>query len=281
MVMLPIISAVLQSASFTVDKLTLGIKRFTYKNYTVISFPLIFIVNLIIYFIFKPSFPSQGFSGIFLGLILLSIILSFLTNIIFYKVLKSDHLSEIQEISLLNRVPLIIFAGIFFVEERNYITMGLAVLATFALVWSHWEKHHFHIAKKTWPYLIWTLAISPFGGLISKKLLEIWNPISLQLVMHAVLAVMFVGIYHKSIKTTPRKAFPYLILTNILTTVAWILYFFSVQSSGIIYTVLVFSIQPLLVYLASIFFLKEKHHWKKTIGFVIILATIGAAQVLN
>ncbi len=281
MVMLPVLSAILQSTSVTIDKVALNIKRFTYKNYTVISFPLIFIFNLIIYFIFRPGFPSEGFSGILLVLLAISILLSLFTNIIFYKILKSEKLNEMQTISLLSRVPLIIFAGLFFADERNIFTIALAIVAALSLVWSHWERHHFHLAKRTWPFLIWTLAISPFGGIISKKLLEVWNPISLQLVMHGVLAVLFVGIYHKSIFMTPKRAIPYLLLTNVLTTIAWILYFFSFQVSGIVFTVLVFSIQPLLVYFNSIFFLKEKAHWKKTLAFIIILVSIALAQVLN
>lgn len=277
----PALAAVLQSASFTVDKLTMKIKKFTYKNYNVISFPLIFIFNLIIYFIFKPKILGESFQGVLLLLLLASIAMSFVTNIIFYRALKTDSLAEIEVISLLNRLPVILFAAFFFPEERNYVTIFLAFIAALALIWSHWERHHFHVAKKTWPFLIWTLIVSPFGAIISKKLLEVWNPIALQLVSNGVLAIIFLSIYFKNIKTTSKKAIPLLLLTNLLTTVAWILFFFSYQQSGIIYTALIFSLQPVLVYLASIFLLKEKQSLKKTIGFGVIVATIALAQIFR
>jgi drug/metabolite transporter (DMT)-like permease len=77
------------------------------------------------------------------------------------------------------------------------------------------------------------------------------------------------------------KAFSLLVATNILTSIAWILFYFSYQRSGIIYTILVFSLQPLLVYLASTFFLKEPFHWKKAAAFAIVLLSIGIAQVIG
>lgn len=278
---LPAIAAVLQAGSVTIDKVTLKIKNFNYKNYTVISFPLIFIFTLIIFALFKPPLNFSLFQGIYLYLIIASIILGIATNIIFYKVLKSQQLGEIQTIGMLSRIPLIIFAGVFFIEERNYLTMSLAILSALSLVWAHWEKHHFHIAKKIWPFLLWTLFVSPFGGIISKKLLELWNPISLHLITSGFEAIFFIAIFSSSIKKTPIKSIPYLLVTNVLTTIAWILYFFSYQSQGIVFTVLVFSLQPILVYLASLIVLKEKHHWKKTLSFIIILIAISLSQVLK
>jgi drug/metabolite transporter (DMT)-like permease len=66
-----------------------------------------------------------------------------------------------------------------------------------------------------------------------------------------------------------------------LTSVAWILFYFSYQRSGIIYTILIFSLQPLLVYLASVFFLKESLYWKKAVAFIVVLLSIAVAQVIS
>lgn len=277
---LPVLSAILQSASFTIDKFTLGIKKVTYKNYTVISFPLIFIFTLIIFLIFRPPLSLELFHGKYLWLIILSIVLGICTNIIFYKVMKTESLTEIETITLINRVPVVIFAGIFFIEERNYVTMALAIFSALILIWSHWEKHHFHIAKRTWPFLMWTLIVAPFGAIITKELLQQFNPIALHLVTSGAEALFFVILFSKSFEKTPKQAIPFLFLTNILTTIAWILYFFSFVKSGIVFTVLVFSLQPLLVYISSIIFLKEKFNKKKAFAFLIILVSIAATQIL-
>lgn len=278
---LPISAAILQAASFTLDKFTLLIKKVTYKTYIGISFPLAFLFTLIIFLIFKPPLTLELFAGKYLWLLILSIILLIGTNIIFYRALKADLLSEIQTIALLTNIPLIIFAVFFFSNERNVLIVSLALIAVISIVWSHWEKGHFQIAKKTFPFLVWALIVAPFSGIISKTLLEIWNPISFELIRNGAVAFIFIFIFFKSIKTVPKKALPLLLFTNLLTTIAWILYFFSYQILGIIHTVLIFSLQPILVYFASIFFLKEKLHRKKFIAFIIILIAISIGQIFK
>jgi drug/metabolite transporter (DMT)-like permease len=277
----PIGASVLQAASYTLDKVTLSVKKVTYKTYLGISFPLIFFITLIIFFIFKPPLSLSLFSGRALYLMIISVILIIIANLIFYRTLKSEKISEVETISLLGQITLIIFTGFIFASERNFIIIFLALLSSFSVIWAHWRKDHFQIAKKTKLYLFWTLIISPFTMIITKILLETWNPISLELVRTGLVAVVFGPLFLRYEKKASFKAILLLIATNVLTAIAWILYFFSYQQFGIIQTVLIFSIQPLLVYFASIFLLKEKLHWKKLASFFIILASIIISRLIS
>ena len=277
----PLIASVLQAAAFTLDKVTLSIKKVNYKTYNGISFPLIFLFTLIAFLIFKPALNFDLLSGHYLALMIALLIIVALGNLIFYRALKSDQLSEIQTISLVKQIPLILFASIFFIDERNFFLITLALLAALSVIWSHWEKHHFHIAKKTLPFLIWNLIMTPIGAIILKILLESWHPISLQLVIDGVIAIVFIALFFKNIKSVPRKALPLLFTLNLLTSIASILYLFSFQALGIVQTVLIFSIQPLLVYFSSVFFLKEKFDKKKFTAFAIILVAIVVSQIYS
>ena len=131
------------------------------------------------------------------------------------------------------------------------------------------------------PYFIWIILVSPFRAIIAKSLLELWNPISLQLINEGFVGLLFFIIFFKSIKYAPKKSLPLLFLTNLLTTTAWILYFFSFQKIGIVYTVLIFSLEPILVYISSLVFLKEKFHWKKATAFFIIIIVIILSRILG
>jgi len=276
----PLGAAVFQAASATLDKVALSIKGVTYKTYTGVSFPLIFLFTLIIFLIVRPNLALESFTSKIIILILISAVFTVVTNLLYYRALKHDLLSEIQTFSLLSNIPLILLTALIFLEERNPILILLSVICVIVLIWSHYEHHHFKISKDTLPYFIWIILIAPFGGIILKIILQAIDPISLQLIRDGIMALIFIVLFFKNIKRVPRKAYLPLILTNILTSIAWILYFFSYQKSGIIYTVLIFSIQPLLVYITSIFLLKEKTNAKKIIAFVIILICIGAAQLL-
>ena len=277
----PILAALLQAGSFILDKVVLSIRRVSFKTYMGVSFPLIFIITLIIFLIFRPPLSMELLSGNLRWLLLISIGMAIITNLMFYRALDDDGLGEIQTFDLLHNIPIIIFASVIFSDERNFIVIIPALVASLAVIWSHWEHHHFKIMKKTAPYLVWTLIAAPFGASISKTLLDNWNPISLELVRSGALAIIIGPLFFRFASKIPLKGFLILLGTNVLTTVAWILFYFSYQRSGIVYTILIFSIQPLLVYFASLLVLKEKLHWKKAVAFAVVLVSIIIAQVIG
>lgn len=277
----PIAAAVLQAVSLTIDKFVLSIKRMEYRKYTGVSFPLSFFVNLALFFIFRPLFPDGWFEGYYGWLLAAAIMIGFFTNILFYRALDHDKLGEIETLSLLNTIPVIIVSGIIFTDERNFAVLLPALAASAAVVWSHWERHHIKIARDTLPYFLWLLAIAPVSAAISKELLSVWNPIALEMARTGVLAAGFLFVFRNAIAKVPPRALRLLILTNILTTVAWALFYFGYQRLGIVHTLLLFSLQPFLVYIASIFILKERPLWKRSVAFAIVLISIGVAEILG
>lgn len=277
----PLIAAVLQAVSFTLDKVILSLKRINFRTYTGVSFPLSFLVNVVLFFVFRPLFPPNWFIGYYGWLLLTWIVIGFLINILFYRALDHDKLGEIETLSLLNSIPVIIVSGILFADERNFAIFIPALVASVAVVWSHWERHHVKIARDTLPYLCWSLTIAPISAIISKELLAVWNPIALEMVRTGALAALFLFMFRDAITSVPAKALRLLLLTNFLTTVAWVLFFFGYQRLGIVHTLLLFSLQPFLVYMASIFVLKERPSWKRSAAFVIVLVSIGAAEWIN
>lgn len=277
----PILAAILQAGSFTLDKVVLSIRRVNFKTYTGVSFPLIFLITLVIFFIFRPPLSLDLLAGNLWWLLFVSIGMTVVTNLVFYRALDDDKLGEIQTLDLLHSIPIIIFAGIVFADERNFFVIIPAFVASSAVIWSHWEHHHFKIAKHTLPFLVWSLFVAPIGASISKVLLASWDPISLELVRSGAVALILGPLFARYAQKVSFKAFLLLMGTSILTSIAWILFYFSYQRSGITYTILVFSLQPLLVYLASVFFLKEPFHWKKAIAFAIVLLSIGIAQAIG
>ncbi len=276
----PVFAAVLQAGSFTLDKVVLSIRRITFRTYSGVSFPLLFVIMLGIFLIFRPPLSRDMFSENIVWLLAASILLSLITNLVFYRALDDDHLGEIQAIDLLRSIPVIVFSGIIFADERNFALIIPACVASLAVAWAHWERHHFKIARHTLPFLLWSLVSAPFGAALSKILLAHFNPISLELIRDGALALVFGPLFFRDARRTSVSAFSLLLATNILTAVAWLLFYFSYQRSGIVFTALVFSLQPLLVYLASLFFLKEPFERKKAIAFIIVLISIAVAKAL-
>lgn len=279
--LIPILAAILQSGSLTIDKFTLSFRHVNYKTYTAVSFPLSFLITWFIFLIFHPPLSLSLFTGNLLLLLFISIGMTIATNLIFYRALGKDQLGEIQTLDLLHNFPIIIISSIIFTDERNFIVIFPALIASAVIFWSHWEHHHFKIAKNTWPFLIWSLTAASVGAPVSKMLLEYWNPISLELVRSGAMALILGILFSKYAAKISPRSFLLLLATNFLSSIAWILYYYSYQRFGIIFTVLIFSLQPLLVYMASLIFLKEPFRWKKALAFAIVLISIGVSQIIK
>lgn len=277
----PLIAAVLQSGSFVLDKVVLNVRGVSFKTYIGVSFPLIFLITLVIFLIFRPPLTIDLFTGNQGLLFFISIGLVIAVNILYYRALQHDKLSELETLGLLPGIPVIIFSSVLFADERNFFVVIPALMASIVIIWSHWEKHHLNIARRTWPYFLFALCSAPAGSAMKKILLASWNPISLELMQSAATAIILGILFWKHARNISIKTFYLLLFTNILTSVAWILMNFSIQRSGIIYTGLLFSLQPLLVYSASVFFLRERTNWKKNMAFAVVLFSIVTAQLLK
>jgi drug/metabolite transporter (DMT)-like permease len=278
---LPLFAAVLQAASLTVDKTVLSFRHVSYKVYTGVSFPLLIVIGLFAFVIVRPGFNPAVLVNHNLLFLLLSAAIAVGSNLFYYRALKEDSLGEIQTWTLLAAFPTIMLAGAIFADERHPAVIFAAIIAGAAVAWSHWRRHHFRIAKKTAAFVFWALAIYPFGSLLNKELLAVWHPVSLELVRDAAVALVLVPLFWRQSVKVPAKAFRLLVVTNILTAGAFILQGYSVQRSGVIFTGLVYSLQPLLAYFSSVAFLKEKFDWKKAAAFGVVLASILAVRLIG
>ncbi|MBI2063976.1 MAG: DMT family transporter, partial [Candidatus Yanofskybacteria bacterium] len=171
--------------------------------------------------IFRPPLSFDLLAGNLWWLLLTSIGMTIVTNLIFYRALDDDRLGEIQTLDLLHNIPIIIFSSFIFTDERNFAVIIPAFIASIAVFWSHWEHHHFKIAKHTLPFLVWSVSTASVGASISKILLASWNPISLELVRSGAMALILGSLFFKYAGKISFKSFLLFLATNILTSIAW------------------------------------------------------------
>lgn len=276
----PLIASILQAGSFTLDKFILRPGRADYRTYIGLSFPIVFGLSILLYIFVGPAMPSHLFEGKMLAFLLLALVMSIVTNLLFYRALESDSLAELETLGLLRGLPIIIFSAFLFADERSLNVVIPATIASLAIIWSHWNHKHFELNPKTWPLFIWQMLSAPAGAAITKILLNEWHPVALEMVRTGGLAIFFILIYAKHLKPITEKTGVMIVITNLLTSVATILHLWSYQVSGIIFTMLIFSLQPLLTYFGAIAILKEKVSHKKTVAFIIVLCSIIASRLL-
>ncbi len=270
---LAILGTLCQSSGATLDKFILSLPKITFRNYISISFPVYFLINLIIFFLFGAPLNPGNFSLYTVALIIGITAIAAMTNIKFYKALDADKLSEVQTFEVFRNIPIILFSSLFFSDEKNIFVLLAAFAATAAIAWSHWEHHHLKFNKRGLSYLLWIIVSAPLEAMGAKLLLQTMNPITIAVIRSGVLLLVLMPLFHSSAKKN-MKANGMIIMTTILAAIGWLLQYISYQKVGIVQTTLIFSLQPMLVYLASFLIIKEKFHWKKAVAFLIILITI-------
>jgi len=278
----PLIASLLQAMSYTFDKAALNVRRIDWKTYTSVSFPLLMLFDALFLFIVHPAIDwgmLGGLAGIFVAV---TIITGFITNTLYYRALDEDNLHELQTWGVFIAIPTLIVTSILFADERNLVVLIPALIATAAVTWSHLGRgNRLAIQPKTAAFIGWMLIATPATVGMSKVILQSWNPILLELVRDSSLALIFWVAVSKGISHVNRKAWSYLLATNMFSSAAWILYYYGYQQLGVVHTMLLFSLTPVRTYLFALVFLREKFLPRRIVAFVIVLGCIAAAQFLR
>ncbi len=276
--LIPFLGALLGSGAIIVDKILLGGKGITYKNYSIISFlAALFVAGIAFIFVGKPI-VSELFYG-YAGFLLIFTTIAILTsNLLYFHALKHDLLTEMETVGLLSYIPVIATSYIFYTDERSLPVLISAIIASLAVIWSHWKKGHPFVRKRTYPYLLWLLIIAPIEAIAFKEIFLMWDPISLQFVREIIIVPILGYMYADTLRRVPVRSFFAIFFTGAVLTLSSILFFVSYSKLGIIRTTLIFNLQPLLAYIGALLFLKEKFNRKKFIAFLIVLISIVVAQ---
>lgn len=280
-IFLPLIAAVVHATSLTFDKVILSVHDVDYRAYLRFGYPMYFIAMAALFLLFSPPLPFELFQGELLALFLASAAVMLIWSITYYRALDDDGLGEVQTLDLLHYIPVVVVSAVLFSDERNMYVVVAALVAAGAVFWSHFEHHRVAIARRTLTFVAWAAIAAPLEAVLAKTLLVYWHPVAFATVRAGVIAVAIFLLFSKHAQRMPVRAMRLSFLPAALSAIAVTLYFYSFQRLGIVYTVLLFSIQPLLVYAAAVLFLKEQFHWKKAVAFVIVLCAITAAQILS
>ncbi len=272
------LASVSQAGSSTIDKYIVSKQKINYKVYLIISFFIISILTLPL-FLFLGHVKPEASQLFWIILLLIGVIITTGVNIVYYSVLRHEKLSEMQPVLLLAPLFTVILTSIVFKEERNSLVIILAIISSLALLWAHIKKEHFSFHKYLIPLLILSIIISPINAIISKKLLTVYDPFSFEFIRTSLALFVLYIFLHPNFKTLKKKSPKYLIYTNILTTLAGIIVYFSYIKLGIIQTVLIMNLMPMLVYIFAYIFLKEKIYWKNVVAMLIILACVTINQI--
>lgn len=247
-------------------------KSFDYRSFTWWLFIWIIVLGLAL----SPwlvTIQPLALSSYYLWLLLALAFLSANHNLLYSFGLKYEKLTETEPFLLFNPIITIVIASVFYTDERSWHVYVAAVLASVVLCWAHSYHKHLKFSRPMLAILGFSL-IYGLEAVVIKQLLVVYSPLALYLV-RAIVIVLFLWILERGkIKKINLQQIPYFLIIAISAIIASIFVYMSYSSVGIGFTMAILLLSPILVYLASVIYLKEQLKWKSLVASLIILGII-------
>jgi drug/metabolite transporter (DMT)-like permease len=279
MIFLPVLGSVLEAAGMIFEKKILKVKGMNFKNYTVFEFLSIVLTMLpVLYYTWRISQEAfETFNLLWLGTVIL---ISILANLLIFYSLKRENITEFEPIWLMQPLFTVLLAIFMFPTERNWIIVGLALIASLTLIFAHVKKHHLRLDKYIFAALIGSFLFA-LELVISKPLLEFYSPFTFYFIRCFFIFVITLLLFRPSMKILKGKTVGMIVLVGIMWFVYRAIIYWGYESLGIIYTTILFILSPVLMLIFAVIFLKEKPTARQIIANGIILVCVLLAVLIH
>lgn len=278
---IPIFGAFLDAIGTFLNKKIAVRKGVGHREFLVYGFLAIVIVCLpFIYFSWHVDPLAKR--NINVAILALVILFSFFANYFSFFALKHKNLSKLESIRLTLPLLTILFAFLFsfffdyYNNERNYYILFFAFVASITLVISNIRKEHFYLDKYSISALVGSFLFA-LELVISKFILPFYDPLSFYFIRCILIFLMSFLVFRNKLSKVDNKSIFLFILAGIFWVGYRVLLYYGYGIFGIVFTTTVFILSPVIVYILSAVFLKEKITKRQIFSSVIIVLCILGA----
>ena len=273
MILFPFLSALGSAAGVIIDKIALARKKIPLDIFQTFLFLfLCFFTAIFVPFLGQINF-SLAFSNTYLLIFVMMIATAVVWNIFYYKDLQKETLNEFELIITLTPLMTTFLAGLFLEEERNWTVIQAAVVASLALIFAHLRRRHLAFSQYSLGLIICIFLMS-LEMIFIKLLLNVYPPASLYFFRTLIIFIFFLIFFRPKISKVNLKGYGLIIASAAAGVMQMVLKFYGFSEFGIVYTTLILTLSPILVYFASFFIFKEKLAKRTIVAAIIILACI-------
>lgn len=273
-----LIATVTNAAEVLIDRHVLSKEHIPYKLFVPLSFALLFGIMLLLspfMFTYDPAFFEMRYLLIFAAVIVLAII----GNYFFFYGLAKEKVNAAEPFILMQYITTIIVAVTLFKDERNWISVMLALVATGTLLASRVERHHLKIDKYAAAILVGSVAFGTQNAII-KELLKVYNPFTLYFLRAGVVGLILLLFFKFEHKGLNVHKVEWMALSSALVVAQFIALYWSFEQIGVVRTTLITCSAPLIALWGSKAFLREKLKWRNIIATIVITCCIAASLTL-
>ncbi len=275
---LPILSAISRSAEIILDKQILSRQKVDFRNYLVGGFLLILVVGGVIGIFFgeiSSSFFQFSFLLAFIGVIATAVG----WNAIFYRAIQHEKLTDVEPIILATPLSVILIGAIFIPDEREWKYIILGVIAALSIIIAHIRKSHLHFNIYSLSLVGYVLLFG-FEALFLKVVLANCNAFALYPIRVFFVMIILALIFRPPLKKLRKKDWLSLVVVALIANTYHLFLYLSYDIYGITFTALFIVLEPILIYLASLFFFKEKFYWRNIVAAVVVVGCVITALLV-
>lgn len=267
------------SAYVIINKEVFSRLKLSVKNYVPLLFVFLFLISLALF----PRFgeiQSEALSLRYITLFVVMIILALTWNRLYYSGMKKESLVEFELITMLYPLATIFLAAVFLPFERDIHIFIAGVVAGLALLFSHLKKDHIHF-KKMEAVLLWCVVLMASEQIMQRYLLEVYSPIALYAVRTGIMALIYPFYLKPNWKEFNVKVVGSIFLLAVIAIFFISMQLYAYKSLGVEFTILVFMLQPILVFIYAMIARGEKFKGKKILAALVIITAIIYAYLMK
>jgi len=277
--LLAFISAVTSAGSVIVDKLLLTKERISINVLLTIGFILIAGITWFL----TPFMGAVNWDLALLPntlfLFFVMILLAISSNVLYYQGLQHQKVHRHELMMMLMPIVTILLAAIFYRENLDMRIFWLALTASVALLFARGQKEHFFSDRGSYDTFLAVILLSA-ETIVIRELLYSFTPVALYAVRTLILAIFFMFYYRPPYSRISIKHWWMIAGSALLGVILMLTRYYSFAELGIIYTMLVLIISPMIVYFVSWEMLNERIRPRVLVAAVIILTCVTLASTL-
>ncbi|MCK4670058.1 MAG: DMT family transporter [Nanoarchaeota archaeon] len=276
---IPFFAAAGGAISLVLTKIVLSKQKVSYKVYLAITFALLFFAMLVLApFLLRihpgALSPANVFLLVFVGL------LATVYNLLFFHGLQEESLNETETIWMFVPLIIVILSVIIYPAERNLYVFIPALISGAVLILSHIKKHHLRFSSGA-HLILGSVFLISFEAIIIRYLLQFYSPFSLYLVRVGIAGILTWLYVRPHVGKIKPITWIYFIFTCIFVLIQFLFTYWSYAVNGLVYTMLILNLLPVLVFAYAWTLGHEKFEWKKFVAAIVILGCVVAVQILN
>lgn len=194
-------------------------------------------------------------------------------NLLFAWTMEHEHLSEVQPFLLFGPLITILIASIFYADQRVWQVYVAAAIASLVLIWSHLKKAHFTWNKPLATVSLY-LILTALEVVFLRPLLEVFSPLGIYLIRCVLVLIGLTLIQPPQLEKVKFRHLPYFFLLAGLAVLSTWASYTAFQLLGISQTMLILMLSPVMIYILSLIFLKERWRAKNVIASAVIIGLV-------